>query len=146
MKIKLKRVHEEAIIPSRATAGSAAVDLHAVCAHEGIRLEPGQIALIPTGIAIELPDENYVALVFARSGLGVKHGISMVNGVSVIDSDYRGEVHAGLINLSDKPYTIQNGERIAQLAVMPVIPFEVEECDILSDTERANGGFGSTGK
>ena len=87
-----------------------------------------------------------VALVFARSGLGIKHGIALSNGVGVIDSDYRGEIRVGLTNLSDTPYTVQPGDRIAQLAVMPVVQAELERVDSLDDTGRGTGGFGSTGK
>lgn len=93
-------------------------------------------AVIPTGIAVELPGPEYVALVFARSGLAVKNGLTLSNGVGVIDSDYRGEISVGLVNLSDKPYTVQNGERIAQLAVMPVALPDMLEVETLTDTER----------
>ena len=89
---------------------------------------------------------EYVALVFARSGLAVKNGLTLSNGVGVIDSDYRGEISVGLVNLSDKPYTVQNGERIAQLAVMPVALPDMLEVETLTDTERGTGGFGSTGR
>lgn len=102
--------------------------------------------MIPTGIAVELPGPEYVALVFARSGLAVKNGLTLSNGVGVIDSDYRGEISVGLVNLSDKPYTVQNGERIAQLAVMPVALPDMLEVETLTDTERGTGGFGSTGR
>ena len=88
----------------------------------------------------------YVALVFARSGLGIKHGITLSNGVGVIDSDYRGEIRVGLTNLSDTAYTVAPGDRIAQLAVMPVVQAQLEVCDSLDETERGQGGFGSTGK
>ena len=103
-------------------------------------------AVIPTGIAVELPGPEYVALVFARSGLAVKNGLTLSNGVGVIDSDYRGEISVGLVNLSDKPYTVQNGERIAQLAGMPVALPDMLEVETLTDTERGTGGFGSTGR
>ncbi len=91
---------------------------------------------IPTGIAIALPSAEYVALVFARSGLGIKHGIALSNGVGVIDSDYRGEIRVGLTNLSDTPYTVRPGDRIAQLAVMPVVQAELERVDSLDETGR----------
>ncbi len=146
MNLKVKKVRDGAKLPERATQGAAAADLCAVCEPEGITLAPMERALIPTGIAIELPNENYVALVFARSGLGIKKGIGLSNGVGVIDSDYRGEVQVGLINMGSEPYTIQNGERIAQLAVLPILPFEIEVCDELSETTRGESGFGSTGR
>ena len=109
-------------------------------------LAPLQIASLPTGIAIALPSADYVALVFARSGLGVKHGVALANGVGVIDSDYRGEIRVGLVNQSDVPYTIQPGDRVAQLAVMPVVQARLERVETLDETERGAGGFGSTGK
>lgn len=133
-------------IAGRATPGSAAADLRAVCGDEGVTLQPMGRAVIPTGIAVELPGPEYVALVFARSGLAVKNGLTLSNGVGVIDSDYRGEISVGLVNLSDKPYTVQNGERIAQLAVMPVALPDMLEVETLTDTERGTGGFGSTGR
>ena len=102
--------------------------------------------MIPTGIAIALPSPEYVALIFARSGLGIKHGVAPANCVGVIDSDYRGEIRVGLTNLSDKAYTVAPGDRIAQLAVMPVVQARLEVCDSLDETERGQGGFGSTGK
>lgn len=102
--------------------------------------------MIPTGIAIGLPNDNYGAFVFARSGLAIKKGITLSNGVGVIDSDYTGEVCVGLINQSNEDYVIQPQERIAQLVVMPVCPLPVEEVTELDETERGEGGFGSTGK
>lgn len=146
IKLKMKLVREGACLPRRATEGAAAADLCAVCGEEGITLLPGQRAAVPTGVAIQLPGPEYVALVFARSGLGIKKGITLSNGVGVIDSDYRGEIQVGLINLSDEPYTLHSGERIAQLAVMPVIPFESEVCAELDETLRGAGGLGSTGR
>ena len=101
---------------------------------------------IPTGIAIALPSAAYVALVFARSGLGIRHGVALSNGVGVIDSDYRGEIAVGLHNSADAPYTVQPGDRIAQLAVVPVVRAELEQTDELDETGRGVGGFGSTGK
>ena len=129
-----------------AAPAGAAADLRAVCGDEGVTLQPMGRAVIPTGIAVELPGPEYVALVFARSGLAVKNGLTLSNGVGVIDSDYRGEISVGLVNLSDKPYTVQNGERIAQLAVMPVALPDMLEVETLTDTERGTGGFGSTGR
>lgn len=146
MILKYKTVRPGAMLPGRATEGSAAADLHAVCGEEGVTIEPWKRAVIPTGIAIELPGPEYVALLFARSGLAVKNGLALSNGVGVIDSDYRGEISVGLVNLSDTPYTVHNGERIAQLAIMPVAVPEMICVQALSQTERGEGGFGSTGK
>ena len=145
MILKIKKMRDDAQIPQRATEGAAAADLCACLPAEGITINPGERVIIPTGIAIELPSESYVALVFARSGLGTKKGISLANGVGVIDSDYRGEVHVGLINNSGEAYTVQDKDRIAQLAVFPIISFDVELCEELGTSERGGGGFGSTG-
>ena len=116
------------------------------CVDEPVTVAPRALVSIPTGIAIALPSAEYVALVFARSGLGIKHGVTLSNGVGVIDSDYRGEIRVGLTNLSDTPYTVSPGDRIAQLAVMPVVQAQLEVCGSLDETERGQGGFGSTGK
>lgn len=101
---------------------------------------------IPTGIAMGLPGPETVGLVFARSGLAVKHGLTLSNGVGVIDSDYTGEIKVGLVNLSDKAYTIEPGERIAQLVIMPVLLPQIELAEALEETARGNGGFGFDGK
>ena len=131
--------------PRFATAGAAAMDLCA-CLDEPVTLAPGQRTLIPTGIAIALPGPEYVALVFARSGLGVKKGVCLSNGVGVIDSDYRGEIGVGLVNLSDEAYTVRPGDRVAQLMVTPVVQPTLVFTDELDATERDRGGFGSTGR
>ena len=146
MNLNVKKVRADAQLPQYATPGSAAADLCAVCAPEGITLPPLGRALVPTGIAIELPSAEYVALVFARSGLGIRQGVTLSNGVGVIDSDYRGEICVGLVNLSDAPYTVRSGERIAQLAVVPVVQPQLVEAENLTDTARGAGGFGSTGR
>lgn len=145
MKLKIKKLREGAKIPFRATQGSAGMDLSA-CIEEPVTIKPGDLTLIPTGIAIELPSNQYVAYIFARSGLGIKHGICLSNGVGVIDSDYRGEVCVGLCNVSGKEYTITPGERVAQMVISPVSLMPVCEVEELSSTERGEGGFGSTGK
>ncbi len=154
MELKIKalspKIGADIPLPSYATAGSAGMDLRA-CIDAPLYL-PGtasgisNAALVPTGIAIELPGPGYVALVFARSGLAVKQGITLSNGVGVIDSDYRGEVKVALTNLGAKPYTIQPGERIAQLVILPVEQAQVTVVPELDDTDRGAGGFGSTGK
>lgn len=144
MILKIKKLNENAVIPEMATSGSAGMDLRA-CITEDIIINPGQRALIPTGLAIALESNAYVAYIYARSGLAVKSGITLANCVGVIDSDYRGELKVGLVNISDKPFTVSNGERIAQLVIAPVIVPEVVEVNELDETERAAGGFGSTG-
>ena len=146
MVLKYKKVRPGAALPGRATPGSAAADLRAVCGDEGVTLQPMGRAVIPTGIAVELPGPEYVALGFARSGLAVKNGLTLSNGVGVIDSDYRGEVHVALANHGQQPYVIQPGERVAQMAVVPVARAVLQEVDELDGTARGEGGFGSTGK
>ncbi len=145
MQLKIKKLKDGARIPRRATAGSAGMDLYA-CIPGAVTLAPGQLTVVPTGIAIELPDSTCAAFLYARSGLGVKHGVCLSNGVGVIDSDYRGEICVGLCNVSDKPYVIEPGERVAQMVVAPVLTPEIVEADELGDTDRGEGGFGSTGK
>ena len=131
--------------PARATEGSAGIDL-AACVDGPVTIAPRALVRIPTGVAVALPSPDYVALVFARSGLGIRHGISLSNGVGVIDSDYRGEIQVGLTNLSDTPYTVMPGDRIAQLVVAPVARPELVWTDCLDGTGRGDGGFGSTGR
>ena len=149
MEVKFKAVNQkigrEIPLPQFATAGSAAMDLHA-CVDAPVTLKAGERAVIPTGLAMALPSSGYVALVFARSGLGIRKGVCLSNGVGVIDSDYRGEIGVGLVNLGDAPYTVQPGDRIAQLMVVPVVQPAVTVVDDLDETERGAGGFGSTGR
>ena len=149
MELKIKalspKIGREIPAPFYASAGAAAMDLHA-CTDTPVTIPAGKRAVIPTGIAIALPSAEYVALVFARSGLGIKHGIAPANCVGVIDSDYRGEILVGLQNSSDQEYVIQPGDRIAQLMVAPVIQAKVTMVDELDETARGAGGFGSTGK
>ena len=142
--LKIKKLRDNARIPFRATEGSAGMDLYA-CIDEPVTVEPHKIVMIPTGIAIELESADQVAYIFARSGLAIKHGIAPANCVGVIDSDYRGEVCVGLVNQTEVGYIVASGERIAQLVISPVILPEIEVVDELSDTDRAGGGFGSTG-
>lgn len=144
MELKIKKLKPNAKIPMRATDGSAGMDLYA-CIDEPVTLAPGELVVVPTGIAIELPDNGCAAFLYARSGLGVKHGICLSNGVGVIDSDYRGEICAGLCNVSNEPYTINPDERICQMVIAPVLLPQITEVSELGDTERGEGGFGSTG-
>lgn len=143
--IQIVKKREGAVLPKRATPGSAGMDLCA-CIDAPLTLRPGDLAAVPTGIAIALPSPAYAAFLFGRSGLGVKHGVTLSNSVGVVDSDYRGEIRVGLCNVGKEPYTIQPGERIAQMVVMPVCLFPVEEVSSLDETERGEGGFGSTGR
>ena len=145
MTVKIKKVRPNAKLPTRGTSGAAGMDLYA-CIDESVTIEPGELKIIPTGVAIALPDSSVAAFLYARSGLGVKHGICLSNGVGVVDSDYRGEVCVGLCNVSDTPYTIAPQERVAQMVIAPVVMAELEETDDLGDTDRGEGGFGSTGR
>lgn len=143
MVLKLMRVREGAIIPKQATAGSAGYDLCA-CMDAPQTIEPGERCVFPSGLAAEIP-AGTAGFVFTRSGLGIKKGIHVTNGVGVIDSDYRGEIQIGLHNLSTEPYTVQPGERIAQMIIMPYFAPTIEEVTSLTETDRGAGGFGSTG-
>lgn len=145
MDLKIKKIKESAIVPTRATEGSAGMDLYA-CIDSPITIESGQRTIIPTGIAVALPSNDYAVFIFARSGLGIKHGVSLSNGVGVIDSDYRGEICVGLINQSDKSYTVKPNDRIAQMVVMPICVPTITPTDNLDTTLRNTNGFGSTGK
>ena len=143
VKIKLTRGMDA---PEYATEGSAAVDLRAALDEgESIVIKPGARALIPTGLHISPESRNVVAIVAARSGLGIKHGISLSNGIGVIDSDYRGEVCVGLINKGDKSFEVRRGDRIAQMMFMPVCHASFLPVEELDETERGAGGFGHTG-
>ena len=148
MELKIKalspKIGTEIPLPRFATAGAACMDLCA-CIDEAVTLAAGERRLVPTGIAIALPSADYVALVYARSGLGVKHGVAPANCVGVIDSDYRGEIMVGLQNSGKEDYVIQPADRIAQLMIAPVIQAQVELVDQLDETARGAGGFGSTG-
>ena len=149
MELKFKAIHpkigREIPLPQFATPGSAAMDLRA-CLDGPVTLQAGARAVIPTGLAMALPSADYVALVFAQSGLGIKKGVCLSNGVGVIDSDYRGEIAVGLVNLSGEDYTVQPGDRIAQLMVVPVVQPTVTLADALDETDRGSGGLGSTGR
>ena len=149
MELKIKplspKIGTDIPLPRFATAGAACMDLCA-CIDEAVTLNAGERRLVPTGIAIALPSPEYVALVFARSGLGIKRGVCLSNGVGVIDSDYRGEISVGLVNLSGEDYTIRPGDRIAQLMVVPVVRPVLVQAEELDETDRGAGGFGSTGR
>ena len=149
MELKIKalspKIGDTIPAPRFATVGSAAMDLCA-CIDEDVTIAAGARAIIPTGLAIALPSADFVALICARSGLASKFGITMANGVGVIDSDYRGELRVALFNSSDSDYTIHDGDRIAQLMVLPVVQPQLQFVEELDETERGCGGFGSTGR
>nr|WP_026174309.1 dUTP diphosphatase [Effusibacillus pohliae] len=149
MQVSVKKVSpligERFPLPYYATPGAAGMDLCA-CLDEPVVVPPGGKVRIPTGIAIQLPSPAYVALVFPRSGLASKHGINLANSVGVIDSDYTGEIQCVVVNQEQTMYTIQPGERIAQLVILPVLQADLRLVDELQPTERGSGGFGSTGK
>ena len=142
--VAMKKLRPSARTPRYATPGAGAMDLHA-CLDSAVTIPSGGLAAVPTGIAISLPSRDYVALIFSRSGHGFKHGISLVNGVGVIDSDYRGEIAVGLRNQGAEPFVVNDGDRIAQMAVLPVCHVTVNLVDNLPPSLRGSGGFGSTG-
>lgn len=141
----VKRLRPTARIPARQTEGSAGYDLCADLS-EPLVLQPGDIAKVPTGIAIAIADPGVAGLVYARSGIASKHGIAPINCVGVIDSDYRGELLVPLTNHGKEAFTIQHGDRIAQLIFAPVYTPVLEEVDELDETQRGAGGFGSTNR
>ena len=142
--IRVKKLNPNATLPTYGSAEAAGADLYA-CLDDGVTILPGESAFIPTGLAMEIP-RGYAGLIYARSGLACKRGLAPANKVGVVDSDYRGEFIVVLHNHGNEPQTVTHGERIAQLVITPVLsPGFMEVCD-LSDTQRAAGGFGSTGK
>lgn len=145
MKIQITKLRENAKIPTRGSEKAAGYDLYACLDTDKIEIAPHTTAKIGTGLAVAVPD-GYFGAVFARSGLAAKEGLRPANCVGVCDSDYRGEYIVALHNDSDTVRTVQNGDRIAQLVVMPFLAVEFQEVDSLDETERGAGGFGSTGK
>lgn len=148
MKLKIVKVSHPGVVvklPQKATEGSAGLDLYAAIP-KPVTIKPGELVSVPTGISVEFPETQYAGFLFARSGLATKHGITLSNSVGVIDSDYTGEIIVGLCNLSHELYTLEPGERFAQLVVMQVPRVEIEWSDSLKTTERSNSGFGSTGR
>lgn len=141
--MKLKVVSESGLLPEYATEGSAGLDLRA-CIKETAVLHPMERMLVPTGISVEIP-EGYEGQIRARSGLAVKYGIGLVNGIGTIDSDYRGELKIPLVNLGGEDFAINDGDRIAQLVIARYERVTVEQVVTLGDTERGEGGFGHTG-
>ena len=141
--MRIKKVRPNAIIPTYGSASAAGADLYA-CLEADAVIEPGKTVFIPTGLAMAVP-EGYAGLIYARSSMGAKRGLAPANKVGVIDSDYRGEVMVALHNHGEVKQTIDHGERIAQLLLMPFLTAEYTEADSLTDTVRGEGGFGSTG-
>lgn len=148
MKLQIKplsdKIGKEIPLPYYATQGAAALDLHA-CIDEPLTIPPGGQAVVPTGLAVAIPT-GYVGILAVRSSMGIRNGVTLSNGIGVIDSDYRGPLGAGLHNLSQTPYTVQPGDRVAQLMVVPVAAPEIEVVDALPETVRGAGGLGSTGR
>ena len=142
--IRVKILREGAKLPTYGSAEAAGADLYA-CIGQSITIEPGATAFIPTGIALEVP-KGCAGLVYARSGMACKRGLAPANKVGVVDSDYRGEITVVLHNHGTQPQTVENGERIAQFIITPVLQPAYEISQELSDTVRNAGGFGSTGK
>ena len=143
MKVRIKKINENAIIPTYGTEYSAGADLYALLESK-IEIKPHETVFVHTGISVEIP-EGYCGLVFARSSMGAKRGLAPANKVGVIDADYRGEIMVTLHNHSEITSTVEPGERIAQLAIVPFLKAEFDVTDELSDTVRGAGGFGSTG-
>ena len=139
------RVGKEFPLPQYATGGSAGLDLRA-CLAEPLALEPGRAELIPTGLAIYVEDPGLAAVILPRSGLGHKHGIVLGNLVGLIDSDYQGQLMVSVWNRGKEPYTVQPGERIAQLIVVPVVQVNLEVVDDFAASSRGAGGFGHSGR
>ena len=142
--VNIKKLKENAIIPTYGSAYAAGADLYA-CLEKDVPVAPHQTVLIPTGIALEVP-EGYAGLIYARSGLATKQGLAPANKVGVVDADYRGEVMVALHNHSEQQATITPGERIAQMVIAPFLKADFCQVEELSDTDRGAGGFGSTGK
>lgn len=143
MKLRIKKLDDRAILPTYGTAQAAGADLY-VLLDEAVTIAPGQTVMLPTGLAIAVP-EGYAGLIFARSGMASKRHLAPANKVGVIDADYRGPLMVALHNHGAVPQTVEPGERVAQLAIVPVLMPEMELVEELEDTERGAGGFGSTG-
>ena len=143
MQIKFKKLTDGAKVPSFASVGSAGADLYSLPG-EALEIPSGEARLVHTGIALQIP-VGYVGLIFARSGLATKRGLAPSNKVGVIDSDYRGEIMVSLFNQSKDTQTVEGGERVAQISIVPYLSCEFIEVDELEQTERGSGGFGSTG-
>lgn len=144
MNIKVKKLKLGATVPTMGSKFAAGADLYSA-EDADVVIEPGETKFIGTGLAMEIP-EGYVGLVYARSGLACKRGLAPANKVGVVDSDYRGEIKVALHNHGKEAQTVEKGERIAQMVIAPYLSVNYEEADALSETERGEGGFGSTGR
>lgn len=144
MKLTIKKLNDNAIIPIQATVGSAGFDLSA-CIDVPLTIAPNEIVKVPTGLSVALESNDAVILIHARSSLATKNGITLANCVGVVDSDYRGEILIPLINLGGESYTIEPNQRIAQMVITPIIIPLIVEASVLPETKRGSGGFGSTG-
>lgn len=144
MRMKVKKLRSNAILPTRGSQQAAGYDLHA-CLENDLEIAPGTMEKVPIGIAVAIPD-GYFGGIFARSGLSTKQGLRPANCVGVIDSDYRGECIVPLYNDSAEPRMISHGDRVAQLVILPYLAVEFDEADSLDETERGTSGFGSTGQ
>ena len=142
--IPVKILRQGALWPTYGSAEAAGADLYA-CLPEAVTIAPGETAFVPTGIALEVP-VGCAGLIYARSGMACKRGLAPANKVGVVDSDYRGEIIVALHNHGSQPQTVENGERVAQFVITPVLTPAYEEVEELTDTARNQGGFGSTGK
>ncbi len=142
MQIKVKKLDERAILPTRGTLQAAGMDIYAL---ESVSVNAGETVLVHTGIALAIP-EGYAGFIYARSGIATKRGLAPANKVGVIDADYRGEIMVALHNHSAKTEAVEAGERVAQLVVAPFLSVELLPSDTLDETERADAGFGSTGR
>lgn len=142
--IRVKILRDGAKLPAYGSVEAAGADLYA-CVDAPVNIGPGETVFIPTGIALEVP-KGCAGLIYARSGMACKRGLAPANKVGVVDSDYRGEINVVLYNHGNTTQTVENGERIAQLVITPVLTPAYETVDQLSDTVRSAGGFGSTGK
>lgn len=144
-KILDKRIGDSIPLPHYATDGSAGMDLRA-CIDQSLTIKPGETQLIPTGIAIHIADPSLAATILPRSGLGHKHGIVLGNLVGLIDSDYQGQLFISCWNRGDTEFTIEEGDRIAQLVILPVVQVSLNQVESFDDSERGAGGFGHSGK
>lgn len=144
MNIKVKKLTPNATVPTMGSKFAAGADLYSA-EDADVVIGPGETKFIGTGLAMEIP-EGYVGLVYARSGLACKRGLAPANKVGVVDSDYRGEIKVALHNHGKEAQTVEKGERIAQMVIAPYLSVNYEEADELSETERGEGGFGSTGR
>ena len=144
-KILDKRIGDTIPLPHYATEGSAGMDLRA-CIDDSVTIKPGETQLIPTGIAIHIGDPSLAATILPRSGLGHKHGIVLGNLVGLIDSDYQGQLFISCWNRGDTEFTIEAGDRIAQLVILPVVQVSLNQVESFDDSERGSGGFGHSGK